>query len=425
MKRRLADLSDVNIASLPFNDEVVNYVRRWRAQGGLTVLATACDQSLADKVAAHLGIFDEVYGSDAKTNLKGICKADFLRDRFGDRGFAYVGDANADIPVWQAAAKTITVNVSRRLKARVETLREDAMHLTKPLGSPKPYLKALRPHQWLKNLLVFVPMLAAHELTAETLARSLLAFIAFSLVASSVYLLNDLLDLSADRAHPRKRYRPFASGDVPLAHGTWLVPLLSLAGFALAVPLGARFILVLLAYYAITTAYSLYFKRLSVIDICLLAGLYTLRIVAGGAATGIPLSVWLLAFCIFLFLALAAIKREAELVDAMAAGKSTANGRSYHVDDSPVLANMATSAGYVSVLVLAMYINSPAVLELYTRPYALWGICPVLLYWISRMMIVTHRGEMHDDPMVYAVTDRVSQICLLLVIVLLGAGALL
>ena len=208
LKRRLADLSDVNIASLPFNDEVVNYVRRWRAQGGLTVLATACDQGLADKIAAHLGIFDEVYGSDAKANLKGMCKADFLRDRFGDRGFAYVGDANADIPVWQAAAKTITVNVSRRLKARVETLRGDALHLTMPLGSPKPYLKALRPHQWLKNLLIFVPMLAAHELTAETLARSLLAFIAFSLVASSVYLLNDLLDLSADRAHPESATAP-------------------------------------------------------------------------------------------------------------------------------------------------------------------------------------------------------------------------
>lgn len=425
LKRRMADLSDVHVASLPYNDEVVNYVRRWRAQGGRTVLATACDQSLANKIASHLGIFDEVYGSDAKTNLKGARKAAFLRDRFGDRGFAYIGDAEADIPVWQAAAKTITVNLSTPLKARVDAICGDALHLTLHLTSAKAYLKALRPHQWLKNLLIFVPMLAAHELTVETTAQSVLAFIAFSLVASSVYVLNDLLDLSADRAHPRKRYRPFASGDVPIAHGTWLVPLLLCAGLAFALPLGGSFILVILAYYAVTTAYSVYLKRRSVIDICVLAALYTMRVVAGGVATGIPVSVWLLAFCIFLFFALAAIKREAELIDAVASGEVTARGRSYYVDDSPVVANMAAAAGYVSVLVMALYINSPAVLELYTRPYALWGICLVQLYWISRMMIVTHRGEMHDDPLVYAVKDRVSELCLFLVVAFVAAGTFL
>ena len=425
LKRRLADLSDVHVASLPYNDEVVSYVRRWRAQGGLTVLATACDQSLANKIAAHLGIFDEVYGSDSKTNLKGACKAAFLQDRFGDRGFAYIGDAKADIPVWKAATKAITVNLSTSLKARVDALFGDVLHLTPHVTSAKAYLKALRPHQWLKNLLIFVPVLAAHELTAETIARSLLAFVAFSLVASSVYILNDLLDLSADRAHPRKRYRPLASGEVPLAHGTWLVPLLFFAGFALAIPLGGRFILVILAYYAITTAYSLYLKRCSVIDICVLAGLYTIRVVAGGVATGIPPSVWLLAFCIFLFFALAAIKREAELIDCMASGKAMARGRRYHVDDFTVVANMAAAAGYVSVLVLALYINSPAVLALYTQPFALWGICLVLLYWISRIIIVTHRGEMHDDPVVYAVKDRSSAICLLLVVAFVVAGTFL
>ena len=425
LKRRLADLSDVNVASLPYNDEVVSYVRRWRAQGGLTVLVTASDQSLANKIAAHLGIFDEVHGSDSKTNLKDARKAAFLRERFGDRGFAYIGDSEADIPVWQAAAKTITVNLSTPLKARVDALCGDALHLTRYLTSAKAYFKALRPHQWLKNLLIFVPILAGHELTVETAAQSILAFIAFSLVASSVYVLNDLLDLSADRAHPRKRYRPIASGDIPIAHGTWLVPLLLCAGLLLSLPLGGGFILVVLAYYATTTAYSLYLKRQSVIDICVLAGLYTIRVFAGGVATGIPLSVWLLAFCIFLFFALAAIKRQAELIDCMASGEATARGRGYHVDDSPIVANMAASAGYVSVLVMALYINSPAVLTLYTQPYALWGICLVLLYWVSRIMIVTHRGQMHDDPVIYAVKDRVSAICLLLVVAFMAAGILL
>jgi len=425
LKRRLTDLSSVDVVSLPYNEEVVSYIRRWHAEGGQTALATASDQILAERIAAHLGIFDEVHGSSAKTNLKGARKAVFLRDRFGDRGFVYMGDAEADLPVWQIAAKAITVNLSNSLKTRVNALGGDVQHLTVPRTSAKAYLKALRPHQWLKNILVFVPMLAAHKLTAETLGQSLLAFIAFSLVASSVYVLNDLLDLSADRAHPRKRHRPIASGDISIAHGTWLVPLLLLAGMAFVLPLGGSFFLVMLTYFAVTTAYSLYLKRRSVIDICALAGLYTIRIVAGGTATGIPLSVWLLAFSIFLFFALAAIKRLAELVDAAASGEITAKGRSYHVDDVPVVTNMAAAAGYVSVLVMALYINSPAVLEHFRRPYALWGICLVLLYWISRMLIVTHRGEMHDDPVVYAVKDRVSEICFLLVVAFAAGGALL
>jgi 4-hydroxybenzoate polyprenyltransferase/phosphoserine phosphatase len=425
LKRRLTELSRVDVASLPYNNEVVAYIRRWRAEGGRTALVTASDQILADRIAAHLEIFDEVHGSDSEVNLKGARKATFLRSRYGERSFAYMGNARADLHVWQIAAKAITVGLRPRLKAKVDASCGTAEHLTGYRASVKAYVKALRPHQWLKNVLVFVPMVAAHELTSATIAKSVLAFIAFCLVASSVYVLNDLLDLAADRAHPRKRNRPFASGAIPIAHGTWLAPLLLLLGLAWAVPLGAKFILVMLAYYALTTAYSLHLKRRSVIDICTLAGLYTMRVVAGGVATGIPLSVWLLAFCIFLFFSLAAIKRQAELVDAKASGAVTANRRSYHVDDIPVMANMAASAGYVAVLVMALYVNSPAVLELYSRPYALWGICLILLYWISRLMTVTHRGEMHDDPVVYAVKDRVSEVCFLLVAAFVLGGTLL
>ena len=288
-----------------------------------------------------------------------------------------------------------------------------------------PYLRALRPHQWQKNFLVFLPMLAAHRIDAGTFAQSLLAFVSFSVVASAVYVLNDLLDLEADRAHPRKRHRPFASGAIPLRHGGWMVALLLLAGLAAAVPLGWRFVLVMAAYVAATTAYSLYFKRQVVIDICLLAGLYTVRLIAGGVATGISLSVWLLAFSLFFFFSLAAVKRYAELVDGVARGTTRAHGRGYVVDDLPLVSAMALASGYVSVLVMALYVNSPTVLALYPNPHALWGICLVLLYWISRMVMETHRGRMHEDPVVYASRDPISHLCLLLVVVFAVGGAVL
>ena len=269
----------------------------------------------------------------------------------------------------------------------------------------------MRPHQWLKNLLVFLPMLAAHQFDGGTIFAALLAFISFSLVASSVYVLNDLLDLAADRAHPRKRLRPFAAGTIPIAHGTFMAAGLLGLGALIALLVGGNFLLLMVAYYVLTTAYSLALKRRLVIDICVLAGLYTMRILAGGAATDLPLSVWLLAFSVFIFLSLAAVKRQAELIDAANRGQLEASGRGYQVDDLPIISMIAIGAGYVSVLVMTLYVNSPAVLELYSVPEALWGVCAILLYWVTRMVMKTHRGEMNDDPVVFSVTDRTSQIC--------------
>jgi 4-hydroxybenzoate polyprenyltransferase len=304
-------------------------------------------------------------------------------------------------------------------------LEAEVQHLTIGSRSLLPYLTALRPHQWVKNVLVFVPMLAAHQLTFPAFLQSFFAFIAFSLVASSVYVVNDLLDLAADRAHPRKRLRPFASGAISTAQGSWMAVILLLVGTLVALFLGPAFALVLLAYYLITTAYSLYLKRKVLIDIALLAGLYTMRLVAGAAATSIELSMWLLAFSIFLFFSLAAVKRQAELIDLAERGHLSAEGRGYQVGDLPVIAMMAISSGYVAVLVMALYLNSPAVMELYSFPQALWGICFILLYWISRMVMMTHRGYMHDDPVVFAARDRVSQICILLIIGFAFAGSTL
>ena len=425
LKRYLAAASAVDVATLPYDAKVIAYIEAWREPGGRTALVTASDREVAEAIAAHLGIFDEVHGSDGRVNLKGTRKAGFLADRFAESGFAYMGDASADLPVWQRAAKAITVNAPDSLRREAERVCGSVEHLVTEPRSMTPYIKALRPHQWLKNMLVFLPMLTAHQLDGPTLLQSCLAFACFSLVASSVYVLNDLLDLAADRAHPRKKDRPFASGRIPIAHGTWMAAGLLILGALLAIGIGGDFLLVMLGYYLLTTAYSLDLKRRIVIDICVLAGLYTTRIIAGGVATGISLSVWLLAFSVFFFLSLAAVKRQAELVDSAARGELEASGRGYRVDDLPIIAMVAIGAGYLSVLVMTLYANAPAVMDLYTHPEVLWGVCAVLLYWIIRTVLITHRGQMHDDPVVYAARDPVSQACFVIILgfVLVGAVA--
>jgi 4-hydroxybenzoate polyprenyltransferase/phosphoserine phosphatase len=424
LKRELAGASDVVVETLPYDDEVIEHIRAWRTAGGKTALVTASDQGLANRVAAHLGLFDDVHGSDGTNNLKGNTKAAFLTDHYGAKAYAYMGDHEADLSVWAGAGRAVTVNASAELRAKAEALGVEVEHLGTAETDYKPYLKALRPHQWLKNILVFLPMLLGHQLNFAALFTSFLAFCAFSLVASSVYVLNDLLDLAADRAHPRKCKRPFASGTLPIAHGTGLAAGLFGAGFVLSVLISPLFLFVMLCYYAMTTGYSLYFKRRMVIDICVLAGLYTMRIIAGGVASSVPLSVWLLAFSVFLFFSLAAVKRQAELVDMAKAGKLSTSGRGYHVDDLSIISQMALASGYVSVLVLALYMTSPQVSLLYSNPSVLWGICLVLLFWVSWIVMTTHRGEMHDDPIVFAVKDRISRICGLLAVGFAMGGAL-
>lgn len=422
LKRYLAKSADVDVTTLPYDPEVIAYVKAWRADGGRAALVTASDDQFAQAIGAHLGLFDEVHGSDGPENLKGARKARFLVETYGEKQFSYMGDDTADLEIWPHAKRAITVNLSDDMRQRTGAVASETEHLSthKPvLGS---YFKAIRPHQWLKNVLIFLPMLAAHQLNGASLTASVLAFLSFSLIASSVYVLNDLLDLKADRAHSSKFKRPFAAGLIPIAHGTWMVAALLLAGLGVASLIGPAFFGVIAAYYALTTGYSLHLKRRIIIDIFVLAGLYTMRIVAGGVATGIPLSVWLLAFSIFFFLSLAAVKRQTELVDMVKQDKLEASGRGYHVDDLPIMSTISISSGYVAVLVLALYVNSPAVVELYNRPEALWGVCAVLLYWITRAVMLAHRGTMHDDPVVYAAKDRQSLICVIIILGFILAG---
>lgn len=423
LKRHLAEAARVDVTTLPYDPEVIAYINEWRATGGRTALVTATDQAIAQAISDHLGLFDEVHGSDGNLNLKGARKAAFLEEHFGHGQFAYMGDSAADLAVWEHANKAITVNAPPALRRQAERVSQDVEHLATRKTTTGAYLEALRPHQWLKNVLVFVPMLTAHQIDGATFLLSLLAFVAFSLVASSVYVLNDLLDLAPDRAHPRKRDRPFASGRIPIAAGTWMAAGLLLLGILVAGSVGPSLFLVMVGYYLLTAAYSLYLKRRIVIDIIVLAGLYTGRIVAGGVATDIALSVWLLAFSIFFFLSLAAVKRQAELVDSAPHGNLTTTGRGYHVEDLPIISMIAISAGYVSVLVMALYVNSPTVVELYPHPEGLWGVCVVLLYWVTRTVMIAHRGDMHDDPVIYATKDRISQICFIVIMGFVTAGS--
>jgi 4-hydroxybenzoate polyprenyltransferase len=423
LKQTLAERGPVDPEHLPYRPEIVARLKAWQAAGGRTALVTSADQAVAEGIAAHLGVFDEVHGSDGSRNLRAATKAAFLIERFGEGGYNYIGGVATDRPVWATADKATTLGLPEGARDKVTALGS-VSHLDREiLNFPRALMQTMRPHQWLKNLLIFLPLLAAHRMDVVAVSQAMLAFIAFGLVASSVYVLNDLLDLPSDRAHPRKRNRPFASGRLALRHGLWLAPGLMLAGLGLGALLGWKFLGVLGVYYATTTAYSLWLKRQPVMDICTLAALYTLRIAAGAAATGIPISIWLMAFAIFFFFSLAAVKRQAELVDAVKAGRDLNARRGYRAEDLPLVMAMAVGAGYVSILVMALYVNSLAVSALYSTPEILFGICAVLLFWISRTVMLAHRGEMHDDPVVFAVRDRVSLGAILVVAACVVAGS--
>ena len=359
----LAARVKLNPAGLAYDRELVERLQAERRAGrGIWLLCTSANEQLAAAVASHLGLFDGVLVRDAER----------LAGHFGKGGFEVAHP----------------VSGSRKIRAAI---------------------RALRPHQWAKNSLVLVPLLAAHLVSdLQAVLAALLAVAAFCLCASSVYILNDLLDLEADRAHPRKSQRPFASGELSIAVGLTLSPALLALAIVITSFLPIRFWLVLAAYYGLTSAYSFFLKRFLLVDALALAGLYTLRIIAGAAAIDVPLSFWLLLFSVFLFLSLAFVKRFAELDALQRQQRLRAAGRGYYVEDLSALQSLGSSAGYMSVLVLALYINSPEIEALYHRPKLVWTLCVLMLYWISRVWMMAQRGHMHDDPVVFALKDRQS-----------------
>lgn len=409
LKSEIAKRVELNPALLPYHHEVLDFLREEHARGRQLILATASNHQLAGCVAAHFGLFAEVIASDHQHNLRSRAKAARLVERFGHRGFDYAGNSCADMPVWREARRVIVVGKERREfpDARVfHTNPQTLRHL----------LRAIRPHQWAKNLIIFVPLLTAHHLDKEPMLRAAaLAFAAFSLCASALYLLNDLLDIESDRRHPGKQTRPFASGALPIPMGLVLVPLLLAGAAAFAAALPGRFALVIGGYLALTTAYSFWVKRLALLDVFWLAALYTSRLVGGHEATAVPYSAWLLVFSMFIFLSLALVKRFQELHTH----NSQAHGRGYAPGDLELIASLGSSSGYLSVLVLALYVNSEQVRVLYQHPLWLLLICPLFLFWVSRIWLLAHRGQLHDDPVLFALRDRMSYAVVLLTLLII------
>jgi 4-hydroxybenzoate polyprenyltransferase len=411
LKRKLTDHLTFDPTALPYNEDLIAWLREQRSEGRRLVLCTASDQRVANEIAAYLDLFDEVLASDGVINLAGRHKAQALVDRYGEKGFDYAGNSVVDIPVWEHARRAVVVNASARLQKDAEACADVEQVFASRAEGIGVWWKALRIHQWLKNLLLFVPLIAAHRVGEFEMWLTLgLAFVAFSLCASSVYIANDLLDLESDRKHPRKCKRPFAAGVLPVWQGVLVAPLMLIASLGLAYFAGGTFLPWLASYFLLTCLYSFKLKQVVLVDCLVLAVLYTLRIVAGAAVVAMSLSFWLLAFAGFLFLSLAFVKRFAELQMQLLHGKHMAAGRGYFTDDAPLVQTLGIVAGYAAVLVLALYLNSADVLRLYLAPEWIWGCVPVMLFWVSWVWLQAHRGQMHDDPLVFAVKDRASLI---------------
>lgn len=409
LKQQVANRVSLDVSVLPFQGEFLDYLRAQRAEGRSLALATAGDERIARQVADHLKLFDFTFASDGKTNLSGTFKRDRLVHEFGEKGFDYAGNDLPDLVVWSSARKAIVVNPNPLVSSRVARVAEVDRVFKERGNGFVDYLKALRPHHWLKNLLVFVPLLAAHSVDNITLlGKAFLALAAFGCLASAGYLLNDLLDLMSDRVHPRKHLRPLAAGDLSLSYPLLMIPVLVGLGCLIGTLISPLFVALASIYFGLSATYSLYARKIAVLDVIVLAGLYTLRIIAGAAAVAIWPSPRLLAFSTFLFFSLALVKRYSELA------VNHVKARGYELSDQELLAAMGIGSGYVSVLVLALYIDTETAKALYRTYDLLWFLCPLLMYWISYLWLSAHRGKMLEDPIIFAASDSTSRLLLIL-----------
>jgi 4-hydroxybenzoate polyprenyltransferase/phosphoserine phosphatase len=411
LKQQIAMRWKFDAASLPYTPEVICLLRQEREQERLIVLCTAADKRVADAVAQHLDLFDEVIASNGEVNLSGKAKADALVRRFGVGAFTYLGNDMADLAVWDKAGSAILVNASKRVRRAANQRFYIEKNISIQKRSELALLaRALRPHQWSKNLLCLIPLLASGSLEPQAWLAGVETLVAFCATASAIYVLNDMSDLAADRAHPRKVRRPFASGDLPVARGLLLAPALLLLGTAFGWLSGVM--PVLFAYAGLSMAYTLRLKELPLVDVFVLAALYTLRVVAGGEAAARFVSLWLLGFSGFLFLSLALIKRTSELQRLHLANKTHAARRGYVVEDLQFLQQIGCASTFASAVVLSLYVQSEAASRIYQFPEALWFAVPLLLFWQCRLWLATSRGYMHDDPIVYASSDLASWVTL-------------
>lgn len=422
LKDGIAVATEIDVNHLPYDERILAMMAEAREKGRKVYIASASNKRYVAAVAAHVGA-DGCFASDATLNLSAIVKAQRLVEAFGEHGFDYVGNDRADIAVWAVCHKGWAVHPSNRVRRELSALGGD-VEIIEPRGSlVKPWIKLVRVHQWAKNALVFVPLLTSQKFVLGAFAEAAGAFLAFSFAASAVYIVNDLVDLEADRKHPTKKKRPLAAGTVPILAAFPVAVTLVVTAFVLALGISPLFAGVLFAYLGLTTVYTFFLKRKMFADVISLAALYTLRVIGGAAAIVVPLSEWLLGFSMFIFTSLALIKRYVELVGRVDAGLPDPLNRNYRKSDLDIVAALAAAAGFNAVTVFALYISSDAVHQLYHHPKVLWFICPILMYWLSRALIMAHRRLMDDDPILFALKDRNSRLAfgLICVIVLIAA----
>ena len=415
LKRELAQIAPLPVATLPYRKSVLDFLEHARRSGQSIYLATAADESIAQAVATHLGVFDGVIGSRPGSNLKGAKKLQAIKGLLAvGSEFDYIGDSRSDLPLFRASRRPMIVGSPHitGIKFYHEFPRE-SRHIAA-------IVRLARPHQWLKNLLVFVPMLLAHQFRdASNWIAVVKAFIAMCLCASAVYIVNDLLDLSSDRMHHSKCNRPLARGSVGIPTAVLVAVVAASGAFALAWSVSERVAAALTMYFLLTSLYSVWLKRVLAIDVLLLAGLYTMRLIIGGIASDAPVSPWLLSFSMFLFLSLALAKRHAELYHSEATSIKSIPGRGYQYSDVRVVGEMGIASGFLAVLVFTLYINgSTTALTQYPSRELLWLIAPLLLYWLIRLWFIASRGQLDEDPVLFAAKDRASWLVVATVILL-------
>ncbi len=411
LKRQLAARIDLDPARLPYRQQVLDFLWQEKTAGRRIALTTAADRKLAEAISSYLGLFDEVHASDGHLNLKGVNKAAFLAEHFAETGFEYMGDSAADVEVWRNARAGYVVGTeTRAAQAAIVTTVKGTILDTPPSlrTSLRTWINALRGHHWAKNLLLFLPLALSHNLSVGPVINTLVGFALYGLCASGLYILNDLLDLHSDREHPWKKARPFAAGDISIPGGLLASLALLSSALGLGFLLDLQFGLVLLGYSALTMLYSLYLKKIALLDVFVLSSFYSFRIFAGAMISGTPLSQWFLAFAMFFFLSLAMAKRYSELIHASDLVKTGNSGRGYHTGDRELLLALGVGSSFSAVVIFSLYVHSPEVRLLYSSPESLFLLCPIVLYWLSRTWLLAHRGELKEDPVTLAIRDPVS-----------------
>ena len=419
LKREIAARYVRNGDEWPYRAEVLERIRLARESGQPVWLVTGAAESTASTIADHLGLFDRVLHSSDTENLTSRRKRERLVSLCGDGGFDYAGNSRDDIAVFDAARRAIIVAPDRAASRWGNSHEAEVLPVERI--SPMAIFKSIRVHQWLKNILIAVPLVLNHEFAnISLLFAAIVAFFSFSFLASAVYIVNDISDLANDRQHPRKRLRPLASGAVSIPVVSATAAALLLASIGLASLLPPLFWAVLALYAVITTVYTFVLKRKLLVDVFTLAGLYTVRIVAGAAATGVDLSFWLLAFSIFFFLSLALVKRYVELAELAEESDMQLKGRGYVGGDKDMIGQAGIASAFSAAMVLAMYVHSNEVMSMYPQPALLWPLCPLILYMLLRIWVLARRSQMHEDPVVFIMRDWRSQLT-----TIAGAGLVL